>query len=718
MISSASTLAVLLSLSARAPEAPSSTPSRASGPLEESIPDPNDPTQKIEGDSLEIEIVIDTPQPEDGAEQVIETQEALSRAGTQGDVVAAVRTLPGVARSSPGSGELSLWGAMPAQSRLYVEDIPVPRLFHWGLARSVLPASQIKSLRIEPVAFSADYGRAIGGMANVSLNSPLRYRDHRVHTQLDLSLLEAAAAVSQRTTPRWGWSAALRHSLQAQVMRGVLPTSRKNLYPLADNFDYQLSAQQRVMAQTHIGLRIFGAHSKQEIARASRERSRRFSQTRRNHFHRLAFTFDQERQNIQRKGLLWFGLTSHQDNMQWQDNTLVAGSKAQSAQGGLRLASTHWFTDRLRARVGADLEWSIGNYEQRGSATLPAREGDPRVWGQPPGPEFTEDTWKISRFFAAPFLNLSAFLGENWSLSGGLRLETSASSGNKQWPARPTEPSIGILTRDLGASPRMHLKWTRSRFDHWSLRAGIHRQLAAPQDLSPRFGTPTLGAQRAYQVAFAANLFPLPGLTSDWTFFWNQQSDLITRSRRPSPALAENLLNQGSGRNWGAQTQLRYDPSPRLSLIAHYSLTLARKKDLPELEYRPTDLAQTHQAQALVSGQVGQRWTLSGRFQWSSGFPRTAVFGALPVDEGGIHAPLFGPTNQSALPDFWSASVRAAYQRVWGQDRQRMVRVWLDIQNVTNHRNVEEFTYSYNYGLRYTMPGLPIFPSLGLTITQ
>lgn len=687
-------------------------PAWAKDDPEPSAPPVNDATD------LEIEVVLDTPQARDGAEQVIESEDAITRAGTQGDVVAAVRTLPGVARSSPSSGELSLWGALPEQSRLYVASIPVPRLFHWGLARSVLPASQIRSMRIEPVAFEADYGRAIGGMANVKLKSALEHEDARIHSQIDLSLLEGAAALSQKPNARWGWSASLRHSLQAQVMRGVLPRARQRLFPLADNLDYQTSLARRVGHQGTLELRMFGAQSRQEIARNSGERSRSFSQRRKDQFHRVALSYRHEGTKHQRKLIFWLGLQSNQDQMQWAQGRLVAGRSRRSFPGGLRTSSTHWYKNRLKVRLGTDLEWSLGRYAQQGSQTLPAREGDPRVWGQRPGPEYSEDKWRISRVYIAPFATVTGYLGDRWSVALGLRFATSASSSDRQWPARPTEPSSGILNKDFGVSPRLAVRWTRSRWDHWSLRAGIHRQLAAPEDLSPRFGNPKLTAQRAYQIALAVNLFPLPKLKSDWTFFWNQQLDLATRSIQPSPALTENLLNQGLGRNFGGQTQLTYSPYPWISMIAHYSFTLSQKKDHPSLAFRPTDLAQNHQAQALVSGTWGKAWTLSGRFQWSSGFPRTPVLGASAMDEGATFAPIFGKTNRDALPDFWSGSLRLAYQKSWGPKADRMIRVWLDVQNITNHANVEEFSYAYNYSRRYTMPGLPIFPSLGVTLRR
>ena len=64
--------------------------------------------------------------------------EAKRLPGTQGDAIRVIESLPGVGRPSFASGELLLWGASPDASRIYVDGVPVPRLFHGGGLRSVL----------------------------------------------------------------------------------------------------------------------------------------------------------------------------------------------------------------------------------------------------------------------------------------------------------------------------------------------------------------------------------------------------------------------------------------------------------------------------------------------------------------------------------------------------------------------------------------------------
>jgi hypothetical protein len=42
--------------------------------------------------------------------------------------------------------------------------------------------------------------------------------------------------------------------------------------------------------------------------------------------------------------------------------------------------------------------------------------------------------------------------------------------------------------------------------------------------------------------------------------------------------------------------------------------------------------------------------------------------------------------------------------------------LYLDVQNVYYHKNVEEYAYSYDYSERAGFQNIPILPSLGLKL--
>jgi len=63
------------------------------------------------------------------------------------------------------------------------------------------------------------------------------------------------------------------------------------------------------------------------------------------------------------------------------------------------------------------------------------------------------------------------------------------------------------------------------------------------------------------------------------------------------------------------------------------------------------------------------------------------------------------------LPAFWQLDLRVdrAWRRSWGT-----IGLYIDVQNVTNHRSPEGVTYNEDFSERSYTRGLPVFPSIGV----
>src|SRR5262245_20012205 len=68
-----------------------------------------------------------SPQP---VQMTLTGSEARRAPGTMGDPGKVVESLPGVARASVGTANLSVWGAAPEQTRTLIDGIEVPSLYH------------------------------------------------------------------------------------------------------------------------------------------------------------------------------------------------------------------------------------------------------------------------------------------------------------------------------------------------------------------------------------------------------------------------------------------------------------------------------------------------------------------------------------------------------------------------------------------------------------
>ena len=97
---------------------------------------PETPAEGEEADDLEI-VIVAPKLTKQAVSTRVEANQARRVAGTQGDVLKVVENLPGVARASVGSGALVVWGASPQDTRVYVDGVRVPQLYHFGGLRSV-----------------------------------------------------------------------------------------------------------------------------------------------------------------------------------------------------------------------------------------------------------------------------------------------------------------------------------------------------------------------------------------------------------------------------------------------------------------------------------------------------------------------------------------------------------------------------------------------------
>ncbi len=127
-------------------------------------------------------------------------------------------------RSSFGSGELIVWGSAPNETRVNVDGVEIPALYHVGGLRSTINSDLVRSIDLSPGSYGAEYGRGLGGLVRIELaaaaqggrarlrrrrraSTPRRSSRRRSRRRLRLALAgrisyldRAAAAASPRRT--------------------------------------------------------------------------------------------------------------------------------------------------------------------------------------------------------------------------------------------------------------------------------------------------------------------------------------------------------------------------------------------------------------------------------------------------------------------------------------------------------------------------------------
>src|SRR6185436_13582589 len=141
----------------------------------------------------DVEVVVVVPKVQ---KEVVSTEIVASEGrrvpGTQGDTLKVVQNLPGVARAATGSGALVVWGAAPQDTRVYVDGVRIPLLYHGGGIRATVNSDLVRGLDLIPGGYGPEFGRGIGGLVTIETRAP---RNDTIHGYASADIADAAAMI-------------------------------------------------------------------------------------------------------------------------------------------------------------------------------------------------------------------------------------------------------------------------------------------------------------------------------------------------------------------------------------------------------------------------------------------------------------------------------------------------------------------------------------------
>ncbi|MCA1665475.1 MAG: TonB-dependent receptor, partial [Myxococcales bacterium] len=383
-----------------------------------------------------------------------------------------------------------------------------------------------------------------------------------------------------------------------------------------------------------------------------------------------------------------------------------------SVIGGLRAAYRRRVGRIVTVAAGLDLLDTHAHVTRTGSLTIPAREGDVTVFGQPPGDDIAAADDRLHELDVAPFISVDVRLGA-LTLTPGLRVDALLLEGDHVVPSVGSTPPTGWSRFAWAADPRLALRWQAHRRLAVVAAGGIYHQPPDPTDLGARFGNPSLDPSRAIIATAGVEARLSATLSVEATGFYRQLDELPTRNPAPSPPVAAALVQDGVGRSYGAQLLLRTAPWHGLSGWLSYTGGRSERRDHPTTSWRLFDYDQTH-ILTLVGEYAFARWSFGARFRWATGFPRTPVVGSYFDARDARYDPLFGAQNAVRIHDLVQLDVRAEFAFVWSR---ATLRLYVDVQNVTYRRNAEEIVYSADWSQRGAITGLPTLAVAGARVT-
>lgn len=639
------------------------------------------------------------------------TAEQGSRvAGTGGDVAKVVENLPGVARSTVGSGAIVVWGAGAQDTRVYVDGVHIPVLYHEGGFRSVIHSDLVRSVELQPGGYGASYGRGLGGLVTVGLK-PLEEAGYHGSVQIDA--IDASASVRGSIDDKLHFGVAARKSYLDWVLRQVSNEDVGDFVPVPKYWDAQGRVVYTPDENTSLELGTLFSYDTIDHNLGSSDPADIKRESKVTRFSRYYLHYVRKKDGDTTSIVPYVGF----DETRVRDifGIVPAQLDNRTTVFGLRASYTTNPLPWIAFSAGLDLEGGVSTLTRSGSVTTPPREGDLHVFGQLPQDEVNADAWTATVAGLAPYAEADfSLFGERLHLIPGLRLEPQIVRASRVAPREGDAPPVGTVREDTPIDPRFAVRWNVNERITAKAAFGMYHQPPFAEDLSAVFGNPGLGPADAFHLLAGAAYKLSRPMSLEVTSFYSHSEDLAYRSPLPTPVRAQALLQGGLGRAYGTQFLLRHDLVDRF--FGWLSLSIIRsERRTADGAYRLFDFDQTVVFTAVGSYDLGSGFEVGARFRYSSGYPRTPVIAADYDARVDGYFPRFGAQNSTRIPSFYGADVRAAKHFKFGDAL--ALELYLDCQNVTDHANDEEVVYNFNYTKKSYITGLPILPVLGGKLT-
>jgi hypothetical protein len=653
------------------------------------------------------ETVVTAPPAKEAGESGFSATQLRQIPGAQGDAGKALQNLPGVARPGLADGELVVWGATPEETRLMIDGIEIPALYHLGGLRSVVHSGFLRTLTLVPGGYGADYGRGLGGLVRIASRAP---PIDPIEGEVDADVLDASFAAGSGFGNGGGVVAAGRVGYLDRILDSALSADTRRVFPLARYRDFQAKLVFPLRDDERVELIFLTSSDASAITGNTTTPSALAEQDRDQSFSRLGVRYVRAFADRLTASLVTF---LGWDQTQRRQVAAQAGAdeSISSTLIGLRGESVTSFSPSVTFVLGFDGILTMANAQRSGSATLPPREGDVVAFGQPMPGGASTDNWSASIGDLAPYATLEIARG-HWRVVPGLRFDGYMISTNRTAPDNGVTPREGFSRLSWSPAPRLALVHQTDSWLRENLAVGLYHQAPAPSDLSAVFGSPSLGVAHALHGVVGAAIDLGTRLSLQPTLFYRRMWDLVMRNQNPSPALAQALVQDGVGRAYGAQILLRYSPHPALSGWLAYTISRSERRHSSESVYRLLDQDQTHLLTCAANASFAG-FVVGLRFRLATGMPRTPVTGGYLDATTGQVQPIFGPQNGIRLPLFYALDLRIErhFRRRWLD-----VVPYLEILNLTNHTNVEEFAYDEQFASRSNITGLPILAVTGVSV--
>jgi TonB family protein len=617
--------------------------------------------------------------------------------GTQGDAFKVLFNLPGVARTAFSMGMLVVRGSRPNDTRVYIDDVYIPLLFHFGGLYATVNSSLLERLDFEPGNFGVAYGRSTGGLVKGNIRAPA---SSGLHGYADVSVSGASALVEGPVGNGWSVLASGQRSYIDAFLYFALrsvPEDALKFSVAPRYYDYQLRAEYRSEEKnSRFFVFVFGADDKLKLLmpNATIDPEGRSSVGNTMRFDRLAVGWERRFSDK-----LFF---KTRNSLGYDAMGISFGDDFFMDAKQYPITSRNEFSftlgENTTLRVGADLSQKFLSYEVQAPFF-------PKL-NQIADPLFSKHLLNEkkpgqSHFEPAIYAEVQHSPFEGFQVVGGFRADYN-SHVNKAW-----------------VDPRLAISHALS--EQFKLKGAIGLFQQPPDYMSGQtsavFGNTNLQRESSVHSSFGLETQLTEAINLDLQFYFkhgfnivrqtlggNSQADLnVEEATRPWD-------NSGTSRAYGMEFLLRHQLTDRFFGWIAYSLSQTKVNDLLHGGYRRSAFDQPHNLIVVASYKLPRNFILGGRLRYSSGDPDTPVVGTVFDANGGYYHPLEGRLYSKRLPDFFQLDIRLDKRFIFDK---WMLSFYLDIQNVTFRKNPEMASYNYDYTERVYV-SIPFLPIIGV----
>jgi TonB family protein len=625
----------------------------------------------------------------------LDRQELQKIPGTFGDPIRVIQNFPGVARAPFLSGQLIVRGANPSQTLTFLDGVEVPILFHLGGGPSVVNGEFLDKIDFYPGGFGAHYGRAVGGVVDVSTRRGAR---DTFHGSLKIDLMDAAAFFEAPITEQISVAAAVRRSYIDALLPLVLPKDPEGgtLLVLPRYWDYQARADFGKRGAESTGyLMAFGSDDQLTLIATGGGRNRDFSVDAHTLFHRLVGNWTWHKGNTTLKLTPYLGYDLGSIDFG------IVKIRANEYELGLREDLEIELNSHLTIRTGIDLLHD----HTSGEAELPNIGGV--NYAPFPGADPKLEVQKISRqldaFDGAVFLETDLKLGK-FTFTPGLR-------------ASHDYLSRGEIRHAF--DPRLWVRFEPVEGTSIKGSVGLYSQPPDAANMEPPpFGTPSLTHEKAFQSSLGFAQKITENINVDLTGFFNRRFENIVS---PGPTVlnengtltTERFANTGLGRAYGVELMLRHEVTRNFFGWLAYTLSRSEERTAGTTDsYVLNTYDETHILTAVASYKLPFGFDIGARFRYVTGRPKSPLNHSADLyrSDANNFAGTFGDRRSIRVKDFNQLDVRI--DKAFTFDKWTLG-LFLDIQNIYNAKNVEGAFFDYRFREEFLVPGIPFLPVLG-----